>query len=122
MLVSVINNSYSALQTLSRWYWSVPTQQRLISTAQTLAEVLTITLLVLSQAYSDSVALLDTWLTPGCYNVFVITPEEGNTGWLDVWAMLLGDASYAQTWLGYTAHDFSNAATELYYRIRAVLT
>ncbi len=122
MLVSAINNSYSLIQTAHRWYWSAPTQQRLLDTYQTIIEVLAITLLLLSQAYTDYVTLLDQWLTPGCSTeVFVITPEEGDTGWLEVWAMLQGDLAYAQTWVGYTANDLRNAMMELYYRVRTVL-
>ncbi len=122
MLVSAINNSYSLIQTAHRWYWSTPTQQRILDAYQTLTEVLAITILLLSQYYADFVTLLDRWLTPGCSTeVFVITPEEGDTGWFEVWAMLLGDLAYAQTWVSYTANDLQSAVTELYYRVRMVL-
>lgn len=122
MLVSAINNSYSLIQTAHTWYWSAPTQQRLLDTYRTLIEVLTITILLLSQCYADFVTILDQWLTPGCSTeVFVITPEEGDTGWFEVWAMLQGDLAYAQTWLSYTVNDLQSAVTELYYRVRTLL-
>lgn len=123
MIVSALNSSYSAFQTASRWYWSAPTQQSLSNTAQTIAEVLTVTLLVLSQCYTDCVELVDAWLTLSCDTAgLVITPSEGvGVSWYDVVAMLSGDLAYLQTWLSYSVNDATNVITELYYRVRTVL-
>jgi hypothetical protein len=125
MIVSAINNSYSALQTASRWYWSAQTQQTLSNTVQTIAEVFTTLLLVLSQVYTDYVTLLDIWLTPGCdTETFVITKliEPQQLDWRDVGGMLQADCSFVITWLGFTLGDLSHGVTELYYRVKTVLT
>jgi len=129
MILSAINNSYSALQTLSRWYWSAQTQRALLSrlnTALTVSQdIVALSLLLLSQAYTDGLNLLDIWLTPGCSpETFVITTlvDSSQLDWRDVGGLLQGDCAFVITWLGYTVSDLTHGATELYYRVRTVLT
>lgn len=102
MLSTVINTAYRVVQNLSGWYWSTNTQQQLTNTYQTLAEVITVLWLVLSQCYTDYIGLNDLWLTLSLHrNCFVITATEGSTGWLDVWGMVRADVAYAMTWVDY---------------------
>ena len=121
MLVSVINNSYAAFQTTSRWYWSARTQTSISNAINTLTEVLTTFYTVLSQCYCDTVKLIDTWLTLSCEPmVWVTEPTSSELDWWTVRAMLWGDLAYLQTWLSFTMSDMINAATEVYYRLRTL--
>lgn len=124
MLVTLINNSYSAYLSLNRWYWSAPNQQRLLDTTANIVEITLVMIVLLSQAWEDFTSLIDQWLTYGCdNNVFVITDHVRYVGidWWEVWAMLLGDVAYAQTWIGYTWNDTCNIVSELHYRIKGVI-
>lgn len=121
MLVSTINNSYSLLQTASRWYWSQSTQQQLSNVITNTQEVITTLLLLLSHCYTDFLGLIDNWLTPD-YNPFMITVSCDNTvSWSDVRGWLVADVAYVEMWLGFLWGDLNNVITEIYYRIRTVI-
>lgn len=112
MLVQIVNNSYRAIQTAHRWYWSESTQE-------TITELVVITITLLSQALADYCGLLNNWLTPGCStDILVITQQPVE---FDTWTELLVDLAYATTWLGFTLGDIRAMLTEYYYRLRTVL-
>lgn len=121
MIVSAINNSYSALQTASRWYWSAPTQQSLIDFTNNVREIITITLLLLSQCYADFLGLIDTWLTPDCDQFVVIGVCDNTVSWNDVRGWLLADLAYVEMWLGFFWSDAVNTLMEYYYRVKVIL-
>lgn len=122
MLTNITNNSYSTYLSANRWYWSAPTQQRIMDVITESREVVATILMVLSHCYSDLISLLDSWLSYGMDAVVIVPCDNTEVTWGEVVDGLRFDTEVAVTLIGYWLQDMRSAVIEIRYNIASVIT